>query len=262
MRNRLALALMMLSATAVPAQSVISARSGMIHYVEGHVLLDGQPVQLKFAEFPEVKNSHTLTTEEGQAELLLTPSVFVRLRENSSVMMISNRLSNTVVEVLAGSVLFEVDELYKDNAVTAQFHGAAIALPKRGLYRIDADSARLRVYDGEAHVISRTGTLVAKRGMEVKFGDNLLAEHFNPKDTDVFYQWSAGRSEHIAAANAFLTRREDEQGFFPDKYCLVWNPLSGAFTCPPRSEHGYGSFGAFRLPPAGFEPILPARGGK
>ena len=121
---------MLLDAATVLAQDVVSTSPGMIHYVEGCVLLDGQPVQPKFAEFPDVKIDHTLTTEDGRAEVLLTPGAFLRLKENSAVRMISNRLSDTVVEVLAGSALFEVDDFYKDNAVTIQFHGAAIALGK------------------------------------------------------------------------------------------------------------------------------------
>ena len=262
MQNRLALALMMASAATISAQSVISARSGVIHYMEGHVLLDGQPVQPRFAAFPEIKNDHTLTTEDGRAEVLLTPGAFLRLEENSSFKMISSRLSDTVVEVLAGSALFEVAALYKDNAITIRFYGAAISLPKRGLYRIDADSVRLRVYEGEAHIISGTGALVAKRGSDVTFGDGLLAAHFNRKDTDTFYQWSSRRSEYIAAANDSLARSAGERGFFPDHYCLAWNGWSGVFTCSPGSEDSYGSFGAFRSTGAWFHLVLPARGGK
>ena len=133
--------------------------------------------------------------------------------------MISNRLSDTVVEVLAGSALFEVDEFYNDNAVTVQFHGAAIALHKHGLYRIDAEYSRLRVYNGKARTILGIGTFVAKRGSEVEFRDVLLAKHFDPKETNDFYQWSARRSEYIAAANDSLARWAGERGLFPDNSC-------------------------------------------
>jgi len=71
----------------------------MIHYVEGKVLLEGQPVDPKFGEFPEVKNDQVLQTEEGRAEVLLTPGVFLRVSENSSFRMLSNRLSDTALEV-------------------------------------------------------------------------------------------------------------------------------------------------------------------
>ena len=74
------------------AQSVISARSGLIHYVEGQVYLGDQPVETKFGSFPEVKENGQLRTEDGRAEVLLTPGVFLRLGENSSFRMVTNRL--------------------------------------------------------------------------------------------------------------------------------------------------------------------------
>jgi hypothetical protein len=132
------------------AQSVISAHSGVIQYVEGSVLLDGKQVAPKFAEFPDVKTGQTLAADDGRAEVLLTPGVFLRLAENSSFRMASNKLSDTRIEILTGSVLVEVGELLPDNVITLQFHDAQVALLKKGLYRVDADSAALRVYNGEA----------------------------------------------------------------------------------------------------------------
>jgi hypothetical protein len=49
------------------AQTVISAHSGLIHYVEGRVLLDGKPVEVKITNFPEVKENMELRTEDGRA---------------------------------------------------------------------------------------------------------------------------------------------------------------------------------------------------
>ena len=83
----------------------------MIHYVEGVVTVDGTAVHPKFAEFPDVKNGQVLATEEGRVEVLLTPGVFLRLTENSSVRMLSNALANTRMEMVAGSALIEVAEL-------------------------------------------------------------------------------------------------------------------------------------------------------
>ena len=56
-------------------QNAISAHSGLIHYVEGKVLLEGQPVEPKFGEFPDVRNDQVLETQDGRAEVLLTPGV-------------------------------------------------------------------------------------------------------------------------------------------------------------------------------------------
>src|ERR1700719_2012303 len=152
--RKLALALALTGAASVWAQTAISAHSGMIHYVEGQVQLEGQTVEPKFGEFPEVKKGQTMATQEGRAEVLLTPGVFLRLAEDSSFKMISNRLSDTSLEVLSGSALIEVDELLKDNSIQVKVKDASVELSKKGLYRFEAEPSRLRVYDGEARVTS------------------------------------------------------------------------------------------------------------
>ena len=48
MRNSLLTAVVLFGGTCLLGQSVISARSGMIHYTEGRVLLDGKQVEPKF----------------------------------------------------------------------------------------------------------------------------------------------------------------------------------------------------------------------
>jgi hypothetical protein len=184
------------------AQSVISAHSGVIQYVEGQVTLDNTQLQQKFAEFPDVKVGQTLAAQDGRAEILLTPGVFLRLAENSSLRMVANKLADTKVEVLSGSAMIEVSELLKDNAITVQFHDAQIELLKRGLYRVDSDDpARLRVYDGDARVTSGSQTVTASRGREVEIGSTLEARNFSTKDTDAFYRWSGRRDEYVAQAN-------------------------------------------------------------
>src|SRR5438874_12029020 len=61
------------------AQSVISAHSGLIHYAEGRVLLDGKQVEIKISAFPEIKQDMQLRSEDGRAEELLTPGVSLRM---------------------------------------------------------------------------------------------------------------------------------------------------------------------------------------
>ena len=102
-----------LTTSSMWAQSVISAHSGVIHLTEGTVELDGQAVQspAKLGEFVDVKTGQTLATKDGDAEVLLTPGVFLRLAENSSFKMVSNKLDDTRIEVLGGSAMVQVGEL-------------------------------------------------------------------------------------------------------------------------------------------------------
>lgn len=197
------------------AQSVISAHSGVIQYTEGQVTLDGQTVQMKPSEFPDVKTGQTLAAEDGRAEILLTPGVFLRIAENSSFKMISNKLADTRLEMLSGSALLEVGELLQDNAITVMFKGTEIALTKKGLYRIDADPGRLRVYDGEAKVTSGAAgqSLLARKGHEVMLGgQDLEAQNFDLKQTDEFYRWSERRDEYVAEANVTAAKYARDSG--------------------------------------------------
>src|SRR5581483_5406982 len=113
-------------------QSVISAHSGVIHYTEGKVLLDNKVVDQKTGQFPEIPEKSVFSTEEGRAEVLLTPGVFLRIGENSSVRMISNHLSDTRLELLKGEAVVECDEVLKDNRITVLYKDATVSLEKHG----------------------------------------------------------------------------------------------------------------------------------
>src|SRR5579863_2004073 len=91
------------------AQSVISAHSGVVQYVEGRAFIDGQQVDPKIGHFPEIKNNQEFRTEDGRAEILLTPGAFLRMGEDSGIRMLSNGLDDTRVEVTGGAAIVEVD---------------------------------------------------------------------------------------------------------------------------------------------------------
>ena len=115
-----------LLASSAFGQLVISAHSGVVQYVEGRAYLDSAPVELKFGHFPDIKQNQEFRTEEGRAEILLTPGVFLRLGENSAIRMLSNGLTDTRVEVLNGSAIVECDQLPKDNSIMLVYKDASI----------------------------------------------------------------------------------------------------------------------------------------
>ncbi len=239
----------LLFAGAAPAQSVISAHSGVIHYVEGDVTIDGAAVHPKFAEFPDVKSGQVLATEEGRVEVLLTPGVFLRLTENSSVRMISNALANTRLELVSGSALIEVAELLEHNAIAFDAAGAHIALAKKGLYRIDASPARLQVYDGQAAVSAGADSLIARKGHQIDLDTAKLVDaRFDVKDTDPFYRWSSRRADYVAAANVVSARvasnSDYSSGFASGSSGWSWNPYFGMYTFLPANGVYFSPFGA------------------
>jgi hypothetical protein len=219
-----------LCAFAAHAQHAISAKSGLVNYTEGRVLIDGAPVVAKVTDFPEVKESQTLKTEEGRAEMILTPGVFLRVAEDSAIKMLSNRLIDTRVEVLEGSAIVECAELSKDNSVTIHFRDAQMSFKKRGVFRIDANENVIRVYDGEAVVTMNGQSLTLKEGRQTPVAAVLAPERFNNKTGDPFFRWTARRSEAIAIANISAARSfggSSSYGFWH------FNPYFGMFTYIP-----------------------------
>lgn len=248
------------------AQSVISAHSGVIHYVEGDVSIDGTPVHPKFAEFPDVKAGQLVATAEGRAEILLTPGVFLRMAENSSVRLLSNALADTRLEVVSGSALVEVGELLEHNAISFEASGVRMELTKKGLYRIDASPATLQVYEGQARVTSGSENLTARKGHRIDLGSAKLADtKFETKETDAFYRWSSRRAEYVAAANVISARVSSNSsyssGFTNNPGAWSWNPYFGMFTFLPSSGVYWSPFGApFYSPGMAWAAYVPRRG--
>jgi hypothetical protein len=245
------------------AQSVISAHSGVVHYIEGDVAIDGSEIHPRFAEFPDLKNGQVLATEEGRAEILLTPGVFLRLAENSSVRMISNSLSDTHLQVVSGTAMVEAGELLPGNAISFDCAGARIALPKKGLYAMDANAAKLRVYDGQALVSLGDQQVTARKSHEIALdGETLADSKFDIKDTDPFYRWNARRAEYIADANLVAARVQSNSsytsGYTDSAYNNVgyngggswnWNPYFGMFTYLPANGMYVSPFGSMFYSP-------------
>ena len=236
--GRLALGVMALAAGSMAAlaqSAVISARSGLIHYVEGQVYLGDQLVETKFGVFPEVKENQQLKTEEGRAEVLLTPGVFLRLGENSSFRMITNRLIDTRLEFLAGAAVVEAEDIAKDNSVTVVYGDATVHPVKKGVYRFDSGSGELRVYDGLAEVTAGGQTVEVKEGHLIAL-DTLAVRRFDKTVTDALNRWSERRDEYVSMANVGAANTLRTSLFSGSNLFLsgwYWNPFFGMYSYVP-----------------------------
>jgi hypothetical protein len=214
-------------------QQVLSAQSGTVHFTEGPVYLEGREIHPKFGQFPTLRPGEELRTEDGRAELLLTPGAFLRVAEHSAVRMVDNRLSDTRIEVLEGSVIVECDALLKDNALTLLYAGSTIRLEKHGLYRVDTVPAQLRVYDGEAVVESASGDVTLKRGKETALNGVVVAEKFNRKVGDGFDLWDADRSALLANASVSASQSLLNNKSSWNASGWAWSPSYDMFTFVP-----------------------------
>src|SRR4051812_47856376 len=64
------------------AQSVISVHAGLVHFSEGVVSIDDRMVTPVTGRFPEIPEGSLFSTEDGRAEILLGPDVFLWLDRN------------------------------------------------------------------------------------------------------------------------------------------------------------------------------------
>jgi hypothetical protein len=224
------------------AQAVISARSGMVNFVEGGVQLADRPVKLDGAIFPEVKPGQTLSTHNGHAEILLTPGVFLRLDRNTSIQMISNRLVDTQVEILSGSALVEANEILKGNRIAVKVGDSETLLLKTGLYHFNADAGQVRTFAGKAQVSDASNSTELKGGRTLLVGSSLTPDRFNKnKSKDELYAWSEQRDQRLGLANISVARSIGSNSFRSSQW--AWDPWLSMYTFLPHSGWGYNPFG-------------------
>ena len=238
------LVLVMLSGLPAGAQSVISAQSGLINFTQGRVLLNDRPVMQAFGQLPQMKEQQTLHTVSGRAELLLNPGVFLRVGEGSSVRMVSGQLTASKLELVSGTVVLEAAEVRKDNAVSLRYRDATISVLKRGLYRLETDPARLRVFEGKALVESGGRRVEVGKGKAMAFDGSLAVAKFDRKEADALDLWSSRRAAYLARVN-YSTASMLRDGSWSNTSGWWWNPYFGAYTFMPMGGIAYSPYGFY-----------------
>ncbi len=236
----------LLSFGGLPArgQSVISAQSGLIHFTEGQVFVQNKAIRGERGVFPLVAENQTLRTNDGKAEVLLNPGVFLRVGGNSSFRMVSTRLTASKVELISGEVVIEAMETNKNSTVTLTSGDVTVTITKRGVYRLSTDPPALRVFEGQAVVQTGSRQIRVGKGRLLAFGEPWVARKFNVKDTDDLDTWSWYRAAIIARANIPAARTLRSYGNTWIASGWAWDPYDLTFVFVPfrnsfRSCYGY-----------------------
>ena len=192
---------------ALPAwsQSVISVYSGVVNYAEGTVFLDNQPLQQKPGRFAEIKPGSELKVEDGLAEILLTPGVFLRMGEGSSIRMVSNLLVDTKVQIEQGPAIVDAAEPTPQTSVTMILQDYQVRIRKAGRYRFDTLPPQVRVTDGEAEVLAegeKPVTVESGHELHLLSGVTMPVYPLN----DELDSWDQDRSEAIARGNQEISQ--------------------------------------------------------
>jgi hypothetical protein len=256
----LSVAVLALGALPALAQPVISAKSGVVSYVQGKVMVGDEVVKPSETKFTEMKENSVLRTEEGRAEVLLTSGTILRTGDNSSFKMLTNRLIDTRLELLTGSHVVEVMEVQKDNNLTLAMKDAMVVITRRGLYRFDVDQSRIKVFDGVLGVTVNGQSTLVGAGKMID-ATTASVEKFDKEDTDALDHWARRRAELVATANASSAKQQHDYGCNPTSNfaavnngtstnpcsdpCGGWryNPWFGVYTHIPCGGNVYSPYG-------------------
>jgi hypothetical protein len=257
------LSLATLGATAF-GQNANSASPGTLNYIEGQASIEGRPLSSQSVGNTTLQAGQVLATANGKAEILLTPGIFLRLGNDSTVQMVSTDLTHTEVKLEQGRANVEVDQIYPQNTVLVDLKSGQTQLLKNGLYAFDAGNSTVRVFDGKAAVRPGADPQANVKPVDVKGGHQLAlnGELLKPQgfnkdqaEADPFYKWSSLRSQYLGEANLTLAEQYAAYpGFYPGWYWAggpfgyTWLPGDGLFWSP----FGYGFYSPYYIRGGGF----------
>ncbi len=262
------LALVTLLALPAEGQSVISTRSGVIHFFEGAVYLGEAPLEPHLGKYPRMAQGAELRTEQGRAEVLLTPGVFLRMGERSAIRLVGNDLADTRVELLAGSAIVDSAEPSSGTSVTLIYKDWKVRFLQKGIYRIDSDPPRLSVRQGNAEVSAgATGAPVSVTwGMNLPLAAVLVPERSIDEPADGLANWAHGRSESISADNAITAQIDEDPASRSSDLAVssfTYFPFIGALSVSPGVTSLYSSYAPYQpgfnsiyLPGYTYRPLL------
>jgi len=221
---------------------------GAVNYVEGQVRLDGRTITNKQIGSVTVGAGHVLQTDNGKAEMLLTPGVFVRLGDHSAVKMVTPSLSNTHIQLMSGRAMVEAAQVEKENHIVVTANGADTRLWRHGIYEFSANPAWVRVYDGKAEVALAGHSRNAYKGDAIALTGNpkLKTSGFslkNAENSDDLYAWSKLRADYMAQANmsAAQTYYAGGPGWYGEGW--YWDPYFASYAWLPGDGFFWDPFG-------------------
>jgi hypothetical protein len=228
----------------------VSAKPGALNFIQGEVTINGEPVWKTNLKSTFLNANDVLAVDNGKAEVLLTPGVFLRLGEHSQVRMIKPSLIETQLEAVSGESMIEVDDLQPGSSIAVMDHGSCTTLTKDGLFRFTEHS--IAALDGKADVAFGDRKTVLNKNREVPIDDTLKISKVDLNQPDELYAWSNTRAQYNAAASyAGSTAAYNAGGYGYSAYnspgwywasgfnSYMWMPGNGAYYSP----FGWGFYG-------------------
>jgi len=185
-------------------QFIISAKAGLVNAVQG-------PANVRIQEQVQA-GSPIETSATSRVEILLNPGSFLRLGENSRVVLDSVELTNIGVRILSGSAIIESGTIEKDSPIRVTTGQLTVFIVAPGLYRFSENAESVAsvasVLDGELRTADSAlsinkGWLITRRpGQADQYEETRIP---SPDQVTSLDEWSQQRSRQIASANSQST---------------------------------------------------------
>ena len=233
-----------------PAWGSVPPQPGTINYIEGQAAINAQALSEQSVGSVKLAAGQSLSTEDGRVEILLTPGIFLRVGDHSSVQMVSD----TIVTLQKGRAMIEVADIRPENNVRLNENGSSTQLLKPGLYDFDADRSQIRVFDGKV-IVQASGRLIGvTRGHELNLNASVSSGKLKPSafdgkkaSSDDFYRWASLRSSYLAEANVDAARTyAGGSGWSPSAWYgdgWYWDASFEAYTFIPGDGIFFDPFG-------------------
>jgi hypothetical protein len=194
----------------------------------------------------QVENGKSIETGPGShVELLLAPATFLRLGENSNVLLESDSLKSSLVRVVSGEVILECDVFDLRLPVRVVVGPRKVQIVGSGLYRFTNTSAS--VFEGVLQIeVEKNGSgFRIGKGRQITGGSDKYDEIplVPPDEPDDLDRWSARRSYEVATANFMAQYGDARPNFFlfqaqvPNDAAWMFSPSLNGFTFIPRHRH-------------------------
>jgi hypothetical protein len=256
-----------------PSRGSVPPQPGTVNYIEGQAAIGAQVLTDKSIGSATLAAGRSLLTENGRAEILLAPGIFLRVDHHSSVRMVSPGLADTIMTLEKGRAIVEVAEIRPENNVRIGLNNSSTQLVKAGLYDFNADRGLILVFDGKAEVQIAGQHIEVTSGHQVALNvtGKLKEPRFDKQaHMDDFYRWASLRASYLAEANVDEARTYaggtgysrglwsgdgwywdpgfDAYTFIPDDG-IFFDPFGWGFYSPwlafgaPYFGYGYGGYG-------------------
>jgi len=216
---------------ALAMQLVVAAKAGLVNYVQG-------TTNVKATQLVPVANP-ILTGPNGYVELLLTPGSYLRMGNNTEVVLDSVELTNVVVRVVQGVAIVEVVDIDHTLPIQMTTGDVQVKIADPGIYEFG--NGRATVIEGK--LLSSDSATTFKKGWQISYNGNYMTRKVSDNELGALDIFSKTRSEKIAAANMDLAPVVKSSGYHSNGPIWIYSPAYALWTFMPygnaRSPYGY-----------------------